>query len=164
MTCIGRSGGSANTAVLAGCWICSHLGMGREWGRKGRGWGWVPGVWSPGVRRLSGSGILFLWRKTGEKLAKEVEREVGTPGAELPDVLRLTRHKLSWVAQCVVSFPDYLRMGRTIGRRYTNSLELCTNWPRHRELDLYIVIMLVFRGGLIIYCMYIFSSSGYSAT
>ncbi len=36
--------------------VCSFLGMGRE-GESGEeregGWGWVPGVWSPGVCRLS---------------------------------------------------------------------------------------------------------------
>ncbi len=44
--------------------------------RKG-GWGWVPGVWSPVVCRLSvGLASCSLEGRTGEKLEKEVEREV----------------------------------------------------------------------------------------
>ncbi len=74
--------------------VCSYLGVGRE-GQSGEqregGLGWVTGVWSPGVRRLSvGLASCSFEGQTGEKLAKEVEREVGTLGAGLPDVLRLT--------------------------------------------------------------------------
>ncbi len=82
--------------------VCSYLGMGRkgESGKKGKGggagcqlcgplesadswWGWRP---------------VLLKEKMGEKLAKEVEREVGTLGAGLPDVLRLT-----WGRGCIHS-------------------------------------------------------------
>ncbi len=67
--------------------VCSFLGMGRE-GESGEeeegGWSWVPGVWSPGVCRLSvGLASCSLEGRTGEKLEKEVEREVGTLGVGL---------------------------------------------------------------------------------
>ncbi len=88
--------------------VCSFLGMGRaREGESGEeeegGWSWVPGVWSPGVCRLSvGLASCSLEERTGEKLEKEVEREVGTLGVGLPDALRLgwgaglTRAVLSW--------------------------------------------------------------------
>ncbi len=44
-------------------------------------------MWSPGVRRLSvGLASYSFEGKTGEKLAKEVEREVGTLGASAREV------------------------------------------------------------------------------
>ncbi len=74
-------GGSANTA---GCFLAS----GHSGGEREGGWGSVPGVWSSGVRRLSVElASCSFGGKTGEKLEKEVEREVGTLDAWLLDVL-----------------------------------------------------------------------------
>ncbi len=61
--------------------VCSYLGMGRERERREEREGVGLGArcvvpWSPQI--LGGAGVLFLRRK---KLAKEVERKVGTLGA-----------------------------------------------------------------------------------
>ncbi len=71
--------------------VCSFLGMGREGesGEEREGGG--AGCPVSGVCRLSvGLASCSFEGRTGEKLEKEVESEVGTLGVGLPGALRLT--------------------------------------------------------------------------